>query len=178
MKIALSESFLEDLTELPQGLQKKCRDILSSLKTMEVKSLRDTALPGWRIHKLQSSPFLSFSLDMNFQMLAKTDGDSIYFHCAVKHSLADSPRINQNDSEATPLNVADTKLQPQEVYNALAALGMAPSAIAPFSTVLSEEDLLETLVFIRHRAGRVRPYCLRNIRPHHAAHKVHLSTSG
>jgi hypothetical protein len=148
MKIALSESFLEDLTELPQGLQKKCRDILSSLKTMEVKSLRDTALPGWRIHKLQSSPFLSFSLDMNFRMLAKTDGDSIYFHRAVKHSLADSPRINQNDSEPTPLTITNAKLQPHEVYNALAALGMAPSTIAVFSNVLSEEDLLDTLVSV------------------------------
>ena len=96
MKIALSETFLEDFSTLQHNLQKKCRDIISSVKGLDSKTLRESSVPGWRVHKLKSSPFISFSLDMNFRMLAKIEGEAIYFHRAVKHSLADSPRFKSS----------------------------------------------------------------------------------
>lgn len=146
MKIALSESFLKDFSSLPRNLQKKCRDIISSVNTIDAKTIRENSVPGWRVHKLQSSPFISFSLDMNFRMLAKIEGDSIFFHRAVKHSLADSPKINRNDNEPTPLNIDNPNLKPGDIYSALVSIGISVDLALPFSKVVTEEDLLNALV--------------------------------
>jgi hypothetical protein len=146
MKIAISESFLEDFSSLPHHLQKKCRDIISSVKEIDAKTIRENSVPGWRVHKLQSSPFISFSLDMNFRMLAKIEGESIYFHRAVKHSLADSPKINRNDNEPTPLNIDNPNLKPEDIYSALVSIGISADLAKPFRNVLTEDDLLNALV--------------------------------
>jgi len=100
MKIALTEQFLEDKSNLPGGLERKCRELLSSLRKIEAKSIQEKALPGWRLHKLNSSPFISLSLDMNYRVLCKIEGDTAFVHRVVKHDLADSARVNKND--ATP----------------------------------------------------------------------------
>lgn len=146
MKIALSETFLEDFSLLPKNLQKKCRDIISSVKDVDGKAIRKNSLPGWRMHKLQSSPFLSLSLDMNFRMLAKIEGESIYFHRAVKHSLADSTRINKNDNEPTPLNIYNTTLKPEDIYSALVSIGISSNRAKPFSKVTNEDDFINALI--------------------------------
>jgi len=59
MNIAFTEAFLEDLTGLQPGLQRKCREMLSSLRKIEAEKLKEKALPGWRLHKLKSSPVFS-----------------------------------------------------------------------------------------------------------------------
>ena len=112
MKIALTEAFLGDITVLQPGLQRKCREMLAALRRIEAKDLREQSLPGWRLHKLHSSPFISLSLDMNYRVLGKIEGDTVYFHRAVKHALADEPRVNQNDASDTPFAVETSNIHP------------------------------------------------------------------
>src|SRR5215212_3918472 len=128
MKLALTEIFLDDLAGLPLGIQRKCREVMSSLRQIDPKDLRDQALPGWRLHKLQSSPFISLSLDMNYRVLAKIEGESIFFYRTVKHSLADSPNINRDDQIETPINIIGTQIKPSDVYSILLSMGFSNNA--------------------------------------------------
>lgn len=145
MKIALTENFLEDFADLQPNLQHKCQEMLSVLRKIETKNLKDQAVPGWRLHKLQSSPFVSFSIDMNFRALAKIDGDIVYFHRVVKHSLADSPKINRNDSSDAPFLVTDFDIKPFDVYGALISTGIDAKMIEVFKDVKTEDDFLNAL---------------------------------
>jgi hypothetical protein len=92
MLVALTEQFLDDVTGLPAGLEHKCLDLLSSLRKFGAKDLQQKAPPGWRLHKLKSSPFVSLSLDMNYRLLCKIEGDTVFACRAVKHDLADMPQ--------------------------------------------------------------------------------------
>ncbi len=148
MKIALTEAFLADLTSLPSGLQRKCREMLSTLHRIEAKDLREQSLPGWRLHRLHSSPFISLSLDMNYRVLVKLEGETIFLHRAVKHALADSVRINRNDSSAIPYMVEPTTLEPCDVYGAVVSLGLGTDDALPFKNVRTEDDLLRVLASV------------------------------
>jgi len=145
MKIALTENFLADFADLQPGLQRKCQEMLSALRKIEARNLKEHSLPGWRLHKLQSSPFVSLSVDMNFRALAKTEGDTIYFHRVVKHSLADSPKVNKNDSSETPFVISDMEIEPFNIHNALIAMGIARSNADAFKEVETEDDFLNAL---------------------------------
>jgi len=85
---------------------------------------------------------------MNFRILAKIEGETIYFHRAVKHSLADSPRINKNDNEPTPLNIDNPTLKPEDIYPVLISMGISPDIVKPFIKVFTEEDFLNALVSV------------------------------
>ena len=145
MNVSLSETFLEDMFSLPSLLQKKCKEIIVSIKGTDVKNIKEISVPGWRIHKLHSSPFVSFSLDMNYRMLTKIEGGTIYFHRAVKHSLADSPQINRNDKEPTPYGIANPTLNPNDIYSVLSATGISTALIQPFRNIVTEDDFLVAL---------------------------------
>ena len=82
MKIALTEQFLEDKSNLPGGLERKCRELLSSLRKIAAKSIQEKALPGWRLHKLNSSPFISLSLDMNYRVVLE-NSNKPYAACGM-----------------------------------------------------------------------------------------------
>lgn len=144
MKLALTEIFLDDLAGLPLGIQRKCREMLSSLRQIDPKNLREQALPGWRLHKLQSSPFISLSLDMNYRVLAKIEGEVVFFYRAVKHSLADSPNINRNDQIETPFTLVSGGIKPSDVYSVLLSLGLSDNALV-FKGIETEDDLLDRL---------------------------------
>lgn len=148
MKIALTEAFLEDMTSLQPGLQRKCREMLASLRKIEAKSLREQSLPGWRLHKLQSSPFISLSLDMNYRVLGKIEGDTVYIHRAVKHALADVPRINRNDNAEAPFAIENSVIGPSDIFTALVSLGLSAERVRPFRNVESEDDLLDVLITV------------------------------
>ncbi|HQF37266.1 MAG TPA: hypothetical protein PLL26_06555 [Candidatus Dojkabacteria bacterium] len=150
MKIAMTESFLDDILKLQHGLQRKCHDMLSSLKKIEIKNIRNQSLPGWRLHKLQTSPFISLSLDMNYRVLAKIDGDTLYLHRAVKHSLADEPRINRKEYAETPYELENSELHPSDIFDALISLGLPPEYAAPFKGIETEDNLLEILSTVEH----------------------------
>jgi hypothetical protein len=145
MQIAISEMFLDDADQLSSGLHRKCREMLSALKKIAVSNLQAHALPGWRLHKLKSSPFVSLSIDMNYRILGKIEGESMYLHRVVKHDLADAARINRNDRDSPSYDLSESQIQPANIYDAIVALGVKPDEAAPFLGINSEDHFLEAL---------------------------------
>ena len=145
MKILLSEQFLTDLSELKSSLYRKCWGRLSEIRRMDAKTLRTQTAPGWRLHKLKSSPFVSLSPDMNFRMLCKIEGEKFYVFRVVKHNLADSAHINRNDDIDTPYILDDTQIQPRDVFNSLIALGLPKDYVRPFEGVTNDDEFLYAL---------------------------------
>jgi hypothetical protein len=151
MKIALTETFLNDVTSLQPGLQRKCWEMLSSLHRIEIKSLREQVLPGWRLHRLQSSPFISLSLDMNYRVLGKVDNEVLYIHRAIKHDLADASRVNRNDHLETPYTIGEMEIKPSDIFDVLVSLGLNLEIIQPFKGIDNEDTLIETLSTVDDR---------------------------
>jgi hypothetical protein len=145
MKVALTEQFLEDNSRLSAALERKCRELLSSLRKIEAGDLHEKARPGWRLHRLKSSPFVSLSLDMNYRLLCKIEGETVYLHRVVKHDLADMARVNRNDGSAPAYYLDGAQLKPANLHDALVALGVSPDTAAPFRGVGTEEELLDAL---------------------------------
>jgi hypothetical protein len=145
MKIALTEQFLEDNARLSAGLERKCRELLSSLRKIEASNLQDKALPSWRLHKLKSSPFASLSLDMNYRVLCKIEGETVFMHRVVKHDLADMARVNRNDGTPAVYYLDGSQLQLGHLCDALISLGVPSESATPFHGINSEEHLLEAL---------------------------------
>ena len=148
MKIALTEIFIEDLIGLQFNLQHKCQDMIASIKEIEPQKIYDQSLPGWRLHKLKSSPFISLSLDMNYRVLCKIEGDRIFLHRIVKHNLADSSRINRNDRADTPYTIENLTIRPSDIFSALISLGLLEKCLSPFKEVKTEDDLLDALYIV------------------------------
>ena len=145
MEIILSEQFLTDLSGLKSSLYRKCRGQLSEISKMDAKALRTQTTSGWRLHKLKSSPFVSLSVDMNFRMLCKIEGEKVYVFRVVKHDLADSAHINRNDGIDTPYVLNDVQIQPREVFNSLVALGFPKDYVRPFEEVTNDDEFLYAL---------------------------------
>ncbi len=141
MRVGVTEAFLRDFRDLAGPLGNKCRELMVELSRVSTGNLRDQALPGWRLHKLKSSPFLSLSLDRNFRVLAKLDGDTLVLHRAVKHDLADRAHVNQNDTATGIAEIKHQELRPSDVHNALLALGVTREMAEPFRTATSDDDL-------------------------------------
>jgi len=148
MKIAITESFLDDLAQLPSGVSSKCRQLVRELRRTAAGDLLRNALPGWRLHKLQSSPFRSLSVDMKYRVLAKLEGDTLFVHRVVKHDLADSPTINRNDREEALGEVAAFQMSIREAVSALEALGMPQEHLDPLRHLTNEDQLLDSLTNI------------------------------
>lgn len=155
MKIALTEKFLEDTARLSASLERKCRELLSSLRQIDARELQDQALPGWRLHKLKSSPFVSMSLDMNYRVLCKIEGDTVFMHRVVKHDLADMARVNRNDGTPSAYSLDGAQLQPANLYDALLVLGVPSGSATPFRGITSDEQLLEALQRTDERTANI-----------------------
>ena len=140
-----TERFLKDYSRLPQSGQTKCRTLLRELAHAEAKTFTSQPLPGWRLHKLRSSPFCSLSLDMNFRLLAKVEGDNLFLHRLVKHDAADSPHVNRNDASPVSTALAESRFGPADILGSLLALGVPEGAVAPLKNVRTEDELLEAL---------------------------------
>lgn len=145
MKVQFTERFLEDYSRLPQSGQTKCRTLLKELAHTEAKVFASQPLPGWRLHKLRSSPFCSLSLDMNFRLLAKAEGENLFLHRLVKHDAADSPHVNRNDSSPVSSALAESGFGPADLLPSLLALGVPQELVAPLKGVRTEDELLEAL---------------------------------
>lgn len=143
MQVAISEDFISDLIKMQPKLVAKCQRLLSELTLAKPTDLSLNFSNGWRLHKLKSSPFVSISLDMNFRILAKVDGEKIDLHRLVKHDLADSPQVNRNDSQPTPIDVSSMKLAPNELFQALIEMGIPTAKAQPFSQVVDDDTLLQ-----------------------------------
>ena len=145
MEIGLSEEFISDLRGLSSNLQQKCWNILSAIRQEDAKSIRVKAVPGWRMHKLQSSPFTSISVDMNFRLLCKLDGQTFRACRVVKHDLADAQYVNRNDNIDSPYVVDDDRIVAKDVYDALVSIGLPPDQVMPFKGVDDEDGFIDAL---------------------------------
>ena len=145
MEVSISEDFMSDLSSLSSGLEGKCRTILRTALRQDARTLRTEAAPGWRLHSLKSSPFISISVDMNYRMLCKIEGERFRAVRVVKHDLADSARINRNDGLEVPYGIADDKMQANHVFDALVALGLPQDQVDAFRGVTDEDGFINAL---------------------------------
>ena len=66
----------------------------------------------------------------------------------MKHSLADSSRINRNDRADTPYAIENLTIRPTDIFSALIALGLSEKYLSPFKEVKTEDDLLAALCIV------------------------------
>ena len=145
VRLAMTERFFDDISSLPKDTNKKCRDLLRELRAVDAAHIFEQGLPGWRLHKLKSSPFRSASLDMQYRVLMKMEGDTLYLHRVVKHDVADSQSVNRNDSARGLCEISDIQLRVSEVGKALEALGLDANAVSALSAAQDEDGLLSVL---------------------------------
>ena len=148
MEVTMSEQFLVDLSGLSSNLERKCRDILSTIRREDAKTIQTQASPGWRLHSLKSSPFTSISVDMNFRLLGKIEGQCFRAFRVVKHDLADSAYVNRNDGVETPYGLEETIIQAEDVFTVLNTMGLPESSITPFKGIANEDDFIEALDWV------------------------------
>lgn len=146
MRVQLTDRFIADLNGLSKGLASKAQKLAVDLTRISNRDLSNHLTAGWRLHQLKNSPFVSLSLDMNYRILCKIKGDVITFYRAVKHDLADSPRINNDDSRCANIGVESSKIEIKDLHQSLSALGLPDEDITPFSNIHSEEDFLRSIV--------------------------------
>ncbi len=145
MEVSLSEDFLSDLSGLSSGLEGKCRTILRAAQRQDARTMRTEAAPGWRVHRLKSSPFISISVDMNYRMLCTIEGERFRVFRVVKHDLADAAHINRNASLEVPYDISDDKIQAEHVFDALVALGLPQDQVDAFRGVTDEDGFIDAL---------------------------------
>ena len=145
METLITEAFLDDLLRLNRPLAHRCQELLRELRSVSAAELRTRLKPGWRLHQLVTSPFVSLSLDMNFRVLAQMEGGRITLHRAVKHDLADRASVNRSGTADSLAETVGNLLQPSEVYGSLMALGVSESDAAPFEGCESDDDLIAAL---------------------------------
>jgi hypothetical protein len=152
-EVAMTQQFLEDLLKLPKHLAKKCiglTDMLSSTDTASVSNLS----PGWRLHGLRNSPFLSLSLDMNFRVLLRRESDGrLILHRALKHDDAYREETLTSGIESTSFELRQIRINPSDLYSTLIAVGIPPQDIAPLQSVQDEDDLIEAITLLREDIG-------------------------
>ncbi len=145
MEVSISEDFLSDLSSLSSGLAGKCRTILRAAKRQNARTMRTEATPGWRVHRLKSSPFISIAVDMNYRMLCTIEGERFRAVRVVNHDLADAAHINRNASLEVPYEIADEKIQASHVFDALVALGLPQEQVDSFRGVTDEDEFINAL---------------------------------
>ena len=155
MRIAITEKFFDDISSLPKDTNKKCRDLLRELRAADAAHFFEQGLPGWRLHKLKSSPFRSASVDMQYRILMKMEGDTLFLHRVVKHDIADSPNVNRNDSAGGLCEMSGVQLRVVEVGKALEALGLNAGSLRALSAVQDEDGLLNVLAGLPDEWGQL-----------------------
>lgn len=145
MEVKLSEQFLSDVLGLRSSLQQKCWDMLAVIQRGDGKTIRQQSTPGWRLHQLETSPFTSISVDMNYRMLCKLEGQIFRACRVVKHDLADAARVNRNDAFDTPYAIDNNKIEPRDVFASLTSMGLSEEHVRPFKGVTTEEEFIESL---------------------------------
>jgi len=142
MRVQLTDKFIGDIGGLSKTLASKAQKLAVELTRIPRQEVSKHLTAGWRLHKLSSSPFVSLSLDMNFRILCKMDGEVITLYRVVKHDLADSSRINKDDSRRANIGVDASRLEIKDLYFSLSALGLREEEIVAFCNISSEKDLL------------------------------------
>ena len=145
MEVRLSEELISDLSRLSSSLRQRCWNILIDIERGDAKSIRSERSPGWRLHKLESSPFTSISVDMNYRMLCKLEGQNFRAFRVVKHDLADEEHINRNDGIDTPYVLDHTRIEAKDVYDSLVSMGLSEEYVRPFRGITDEEEFEDAL---------------------------------
>lgn len=112
---------------------------------MEPAALRKKALPGWRLHGLHGTSMLSLSLDMNFRILLRLDGQTIIVHRVVKHDRADRSDINRNVRSPVLAELSTSTLLPSDIYDALRSLNIPEHEAREFRHCRTEDDILSAV---------------------------------
>lgn len=93
MDLLLTKRFLDDLIGLSASLQHKCAQMIKEIQALDVRDLQTRPIPGWRVHMLHASPFMSLSLTMDYRVYAQVKtGNRLVLHWVKKHEEADRPR--------------------------------------------------------------------------------------
>jgi hypothetical protein len=142
MKVLLTDKLLEDIGSPPKALASKAQRLAIEFTRLSRRDMQDKLTAGWRVHKPKSSPFVSLSLDMNYRLLCRIDGETIALHRIVKHDLADSARVNREDSRDACFTVDSTPLRIADLYGCLKAIGLREDDISPLSGIRTEDDFL------------------------------------
>jgi len=145
MKIGIADAFLQDFERLDRTQQRSCNQLIRELRDLDPKQLRTHARPGWRLHQLESTDFVSLSLTMNYRILALIQGEQTTLHRVVKHEEADRPHVNRNTRGEPLAEIADEGLQPADVHGSLLALGVDAAKAAPFMGCRSDDDLVRAI---------------------------------
>jgi hypothetical protein len=146
MDLLITKRFLEDLTALPPSLQHKCTQLIKEIQALELRDLRTRPIPGWRVHTLQDSPFLSFSPTMNYRVYAQLKpGNRMVLHWVKKHDKADKPEVTRNAGSDELAAISDEPLEFDAVYHALLALGLDEKRSGIFKACQTEDDFLEAV---------------------------------
>jgi hypothetical protein len=145
MRLMISDKCAEDVFDLSKGLQRKFWDLMHELRPMNPSELRTQALPGWRLHSLQTSDFESFSLDMNFRVLVSLRNDTAFIQRVVKHDEADRAHVNRAAGGEVLSELGGTGLLPRDLYAALLHLGVDEERAAPFVRCETDDDIVAAI---------------------------------
>jgi len=145
MKVLLTDHLLRDLESIPRPLATKTQRLAVEMTRIARHELSERLTAGWRIHQLKVSPFMSLSLDMNFRLLCRLDGESITLHRIVKHDLADNPAVNRNASRPGSVAISGQSIGVVDLYSSLLAIGLDSVTLEPFAKVQTVEGLLAAL---------------------------------
>jgi hypothetical protein len=155
MEVAITERFWHDSRGLSNVLANKCEQLIAELKRAEVGSLRQKALPGWRLHALRGSNMLSLSLDMNFRVLAELRGGMLPLHRVVKHDTADRATVNRNTGADALAQVSSDALNLSDICEALLSFGVDETEAARFRGCSNEDELLNAAAAVSPRVAEL-----------------------
>ena len=142
MELKHTHAILRDLRGLSSPLSRKLLGLIKELGATEIATLRQKALPGWRLHALRNSNMVSISLDMNYRVLAEFQGNSLLLHRVVKHDLADRASVNRNTKKKAATTQSAKGLDASNVYEVLLSLGIEIADAEYFAACKTDEDLI------------------------------------
>ncbi len=154
-EIVLTEQFLDEFRLLPRNLTQKCMRLISEIRSAGGPLLGDNFSPGWRIHSLRNSSYLSASLDMNFRVLLRRVGATFMLCRVLKHDDAYRPNVLAAADGSSPLGVSSHPMLPRELHEALLALGIPSSEIRPLADISDEDSLSEALLQVPPRIAEL-----------------------
>jgi hypothetical protein len=148
MRIAVTDHFLNDLRDQSKSVQNKCHALLREIRGTSAAQFANSAQPGWRLHRLRSSPFVSVSVDMATRILCKVQGDEIQLHRLLRHDAYEQPHVNQNEQNRSTAAVVEGRIGPLDVFGALCALGVREADAIALRGASTEDALLDALSMV------------------------------
>lgn len=86
MNVAVTKKFSNDFLKVEDNIKEKTKNILHKVLNSNFNEIISNK--SFRFHSLYNSKFKSFSINMNFRLLAILDGDTLIFHRLLNHDSA------------------------------------------------------------------------------------------